>query len=306
MTSTNGLTGARLRSYCRDVELPSRRNGPLGRAADEIMRYGAFVGSVIDHHECLERAMQRAREQIAVLERAGRSAVSGTTIIAGSLTDSRGRFARRWHAPPGGLWGALVVVNTLLPRSFRLLPMAAGVACCEAVRGYCPEATIRWINDVLIGGRKVGGFLCESFLGERSGEEFCLIGFGINVNNESFPDELRDDATSLSLSTGTVIDLGEFSCRFLASLTFHIGLLLYHEDQVLRQQIDEGADHPLLVRWRELSDSIGRSVVYGFDVLSRPQYRAVATGVDDEGGLRLTLADGSRTVEHSGEIRYLS
>lgn len=304
--STNGLTAARLLSYCRDVELPSRRTGPLGREACEIMRYGAFVGSVIEQHERLERAMQRAREHIAVLEQAGRSVISGTTIIAGSLTGSRGRFARSWHAPPGGLWGTLVVVNTLLPRSFRLLPMAVGVACCEAVRGYCPEATVRWVNDVLIGGRKIGGFLCESFLGERSGEEYCLIGFGINVNNESFPDELRDDATSLSLAGGGCVDLDEFACRFLAALTFNVGLLHYYEDQALRGRIDAGADHPLLVRWRELSDSIGRRVVYGFDVLSRPQYRAVTTGVNEDGGLCLSLTDGSRIVEHGGEIRYLS
>ncbi|MCB2217485.1 biotin--[acetyl-CoA-carboxylase] ligase [Desulfofustis glycolicus] len=305
MTSTVGLTAARLRSYCRDVELPARRSGPLGRAADEIMRYGAFVGSVIERHKRLERAMLLAREQIAVRERAGESVVSGTTIIADSLTGSRGRFARSWHAPPGGLWGTLVVVNTLLPPSFRLLPMVAGIACCEAVRDYCPAATVRWINDVLIGGRKVGGFLCESFIGEGSGEEFCLIGFGINVNNESFPEELRDDATSLSLAAGTAVDLSEFGCRFLAALTFNIGLLYYHEDHVLGQRIDAGAAHPLLLRWRELSDSLGRSVVYGFDVISRPQYRAVVTGIDNEGGLCLTLTDGSRIVEHSGEIRYL-
>jgi len=250
--------------------------------------------------------MLLAREQITIRERAGASVLSGTTIIADSLSGSRGRFARRWHAPPGGLWGALVVVNTLLPRSFRLLPMAAGVACCEAVHGYCPAAAIRWINDVLIGGRKVGGFLCESFVGERSGEEYCLIGFGINVNNESFPDELRDDAISLSLATGSAVDLGEFGYRFLAALRFNIGLVHFYEEQVLGEHVDEGAEHPLLLRWRELSDSIGRRVIYGFDVLSRPQYRAVVAGVDGEGGLCLTLPDGSRIVEHSGEIRYLT
>jgi BirA family transcriptional regulator, biotin operon repressor / biotin---[acetyl-CoA-carboxylase] ligase len=296
----------RLQCFRRDVELSSRRRGPLGRTADEIMRYGAFVGSFIEQHESLERAMQHARKRIGVLEREGRSVVSGSTIIAETLTGSRGRFARSWHAPPGGLWGTMVFVNTLLPHSFRLLPLAAGVACCEAVHHYCSTATIRWINDVLIEGRKVAGFLCESFVGERSGEDYCLVGFGINVNNEIFPPELRDHATSLSLSGAGSIDLGEFACRFLAALSFNIGLLYYHEGRLLRQDADAAAEHPLLVRWRELTDSIGRRVLYGFDVMSRPQYRAVVTGIADDGGLCLTLEDGSRIVEHSGEIRYLA
>ncbi|MBE0583898.1 MAG: hypothetical protein IH612_09035, partial [Desulfofustis sp.] len=122
MTVPVCLSVDRLQRFCRDVELPSRRRGPQGRRADEIMRYGAFVGSVVEQHDSLERAMQRAREQIGELERTGQSVLSGSTIIAGTLTGSRGRFARSWHAPPGGLWGTLVIVNTLLPRSFRLLP----------------------------------------------------------------------------------------------------------------------------------------------------------------------------------------
>lgn len=294
-----------LTSYIETVELPLRRIGRWGQSADEILRYGGFVGSVVERYKQLHRTMTAARQHIGLLEKSRRSVASGTIITADSLSGSKGRFSRNWHAPPGGLWGTLIVVNTLLPESRQLLPLAVGVACCEAVRRCGLPATIRWINDVLIEGRKVGGFLCESFHGEISQEEYCLLGFGINVNNENFPDELRDLASSLSLNLGAMVKFEDFACSFLASLTWNIGLLYYQEDRLLRQQTTEDENHPLLERWLELSDSVGRRVMYGFDVLSKPQYRAMVRGLDGDGGLRLVLEDGAEIVEHSGEIRYL-
>lgn len=304
MASFDHLSAARLKTHIDAVELSLRRIGAHAEYAAEILRYGAFIGSEVHCHASLDRTMVRARREISQMEQAGRSIRSGTTIIAASLTGSKGRFTRHWHAPPGGLWGTVILVNTLLPRFRNLLPQAVGVACCEAVHRYGVPATIRWINDVLVDGRKIAGFLCESFIGERSGEEYCLLGFGINVNNEQFPHELRDSAASVSMLAGKSVDLTRFACDFLAALTFQVGLLHHHEARVLRQETEE-YPHPLLLLWRELSDSIGRPVVYGFDVVARPQYRAHTVEVTNDGGLCLRLEDGREIVEYSGEIRYL-
>lgn len=303
---SESLTPSSIASYIERVEMPLRSVGRWKPVAAEIFRYGGFVGSVVEHHLSLDRTMLAARELISRHERAERSVSSGTTIIADMLTASKGRFTRSWHAPEGGLWGTLILVNTLLPAARQLLPLAAGIACCEAVRRCGVDgATIRWINDVLINGRKVGGFLCESFNGEWSGEEYCLIGFGINVNNRMFPPELQDNATSVSLSRMAPVDLLVFQCMFFAALSWNIGLLCYCEALTLRQEEQEDTLHPLLQQWLALSDSIGRRVVYGFDVVTKPLYRAVVTGLADDGGLRLLLEDGVELIEHSGEIRYL-
>ncbi len=282
-----------------------RKRGPWEAAAEDALRYGRFVGSVIEQHERLGRTMDHARTLIAKQEASGRSVSSGTIIIADTVTNSRGRFSRDWHAPPGGLWGTVILVNTLLPPSFRLLPFTVGIACCEALRRIGLQADIRWVNDVLIGGRKVAGFLCESFISDRFHEEYCLLGFGINVNNTLFPEELRDYATSVSLEQGATADLDAFARTFFAALSFHVGLLVWYESRLLAEAVDESQLHPLLHSFLQLTDTVGRPVVYGFDVLAKPQYRAVVVGLTGDGGLRMVLEDGREIVEHSGEIRYL-
>ncbi len=300
------LSASRLRSYIKDVELPVRTNVWPEPEASLILRFGAGIGSVLEHHAELHRTMLQARSHISAIERADKSVVSGTTILADRLTGSKGRFTRHWHAPQGGLWGSTIYVNTLLPRSRLLLPVAAGIAGCEAVReSGAQDAVIRWINDVLIGGSKVGGFLAESLTGARSREEYCLIGFGINVNNEQFPEEIQATATSLGRHLGRPVDLETFTYCFLAKLSWNIGLLHYYEEALLPDLTPNGSGHPLIRRWRELSDSPGKRVLFGFDVMASPQYRATVSSITEDGGLQLVLEDGSEITEYSGEIRYL-
>ena len=171
-----------------------------------------------------------------------------------------------------------------------LAPLAVGVAGCEAMRAAgAGDAVIRWINDVLIGNRKVGGFLAENFPGSISGEDYCLLGFGINLNNEEFPDHLDQIATSLSLEMGRKADLESFTTCFLAKLSWNLGLLYWWEAEELARLYEEEfrGDHPLICRWKELSDTLGRRVVFGFDVENDPQYEALVKDITNDGGLRL-------------------
>lgn len=274
----------------------------------EVMRYGGFVGSVIECHEQLERAMERSRSLISEVEELGGSVASGTVILADSMNRTKGRFSRVWHAPEGGVWGCLVHVNTLLDHSRAFVPLAVGIACCEAVQESGGDgATLRWVNDVLFGEKKVAGFLVEGFTGPGYGEVYNLIGFGINVNNTSFPEELNGLATALCQEVKVEVDLTSFTTRFLAKLAWNMGLIYYEEARELREEGFSGRDgaHLLLQRWRELADSVGKRVVYGFDVMTNPQYRGEVLALEPDGGLRIQLEDGHDIVEHSGEIRYL-
>jgi len=290
----------------RLIEARLRRQAWGAAEVERILRYGAFVGSAIECHPVLDRAMERARTHIAAMEQDGRSVHNGTVILAGRLQRSKGRFDRAWHAPVGGLWGCLLHVNTLLPQSRNLIPLAVGVACCEAVREMGLAAELRWVNDVLVGDRKVAGFLIESFFSPRYREEYNLIGFGINVNNHQFPHELRDTALSLAQALGRPLDLNAFARLFLAKLSFALGLLYCEEERGL----DDGdgwaeGGHRLLRWWRELSTTIGRRVVFGFDVMQAPQYRATVSGISGSGGLVMVFDDGHEKTEFSGEIRYI-
>jgi len=286
-----------------------------------ILRRGLHIGSAIVHHPFLPRAMAEARRQIAEAEERDEATASGFLITADRLSECQGRFRRPWHAPCGGLWGCLALANTLLPESRALLPLAVGVAAAETVRFFAPAAALRWVNDVLVGGRKLAGFLIESFLTPRYREEFDLVGLAFNLNNQDFPAELRRHATSLAAELGQTISLPYFLALFLVKLRWNIGLLLHEEERLLASepraepqtepqteppaQPLAPAKHRILAAWLSLTDTLGKKLRYGFDVFNDPQYEATAIGIDECGGLILEHADGWRRTEYSGEVRYL-
>lgn len=290
-------------------ELPLRcRHFPAAQVR-EILAYGAVVGSEIDIFPHRQRCMDTARELIRDSEAANRSFSGGRAFIARELAAGKGRFARSWHAPAGGLWLTLVLVSTLLPQHGRFYPLAVGVACAETLRSFGVDAQIKWVNDILVGGRKICGVLTETDRGLLGREEYVLLGIGINVNNRDFPGELSQTATSLKDLLGRDTDLDLVAARLLAKLRWNIGLLHHVEAAQLAEEGDSGEpplNHPLLVAWRELSDTIGRRVLFGFDVQQAPQYEAIVEDIDSSGGLILRhLADNTMVTEYAGEIVYL-
>jgi len=317
MTDSKLLTPDHIRQIIHEEEIPLRCRTYPHDTVNEVLRYGAFVGSTIEHHIQIPRAMDRARELIRDAEIENQSFHSGAVILADEMIQSRGRFNRSWHAPPGGLWMAIVVVNTLLPESNLLLPMAAGIACCEILCNYGLAAHIKWVNDVLVSGKKISGILTETFTGTRFGEEYFLIGIGINVNNKKFPAELSQQATSLKSCLNEEISIPEMAAGLLAKLRWNIGLLYYEEARHLEthggvaKRIEPRAEnmhadeHLLLKSYKSLTDIFNRRVLFGFDVQEKPQFEAKVIGLDSSGGLILELDDTSRVVQYSGEIIYL-
>ncbi len=308
MTAINRPTPTSLQEYLWTCEISSRRRHPLPPSPERILRYGAIVGSVIQCHSSMERTMDQARLHINDLEKKGASVASGTVILADRLLRSKGRFARSWHAPMGGLWGCVILADTFLTRARTLLPLALGVSCCEAVRGLgVEEARVRWVNDVLVGGQKLGGFLVESLRSSRHGEAFHLLGFGININNSCFPAALTETAVSLSQILGREVNLHEFTLSFLAKMAWNIGLLCYEEEEEMHPSFypEEQQGHLLLDQWKNLSDTVGRKVLYGYDIQRKPLYEAMVTGIRADGAIVMRLADGHEIIEHGGELQYL-
>jgi len=300
---------SQLQDYINSRESHLRTGCTPGVPEEIIFRYGGFIGSRIHRFPVLDRSMDYCRTLIEQTERENRSVSSGTIVIADELEHSKGRFARSWHAPVGGLWGCLIVANTFIDTTLNYVPLALGISGCEAIREFgCHDASIRWINDVLIGGRKCAGFLIEGYRTSPGGEDYLLVGFGINLNNDIFPPHLGDMAISLKQATGKMVDNNEFCLSFFAKLCWNIGLVCYEEQQKLvsGRYSGYGGSHLLIEQWKKLSDSLDRRVLYGYDVEESPQYRAKATDISNDGGLIMLLDDGEEIVEHSGEIRYLS
>ena len=317
MTDSEQLSPDTINRVIIKEEAPLRRRAFASDTVNEIFRYGAFIGSVIKQHSRIPRGTESARQLILQAEETDISFHSGTVIIADEMLNSKGRFRRYWHAPKGGVWMTLAMVNTLLQESSLLLPMAAGVACCEVLRHYGIEAHIKWVNDTLVGKKKISGILTETFTGPRFGEEYILIGIGLNVNNDHFPADLSDTAVSMKTCLNKRISLQEVTALLLAKLRWNIGLLLYEEAGHLEKHggiavssMQEsgqapGDEHLLLKSYKNLTDIFNRRVLFGFDVQKNPQFEAKIVGLDNTGGLILEMIDSSKIIQHSGEIIYL-
>lgn len=290
-------SAAHLSAYISQHEIPLRLQHHAALPVVDIFRYGAIIGSECHFSAVLDRCMTSARLLVQEAEEARCSFASGTVIGAAELTAGSGRFQRFWHAPPGGLWFSLVLVNTLSSPFSRLLPLMAGLACAETVAGFGLPAQLKWVNDVMLGGKKVAGILTESQQG-ISGEEYIFIGIGLNVNNRDFPLELSAIATSMATISGYEIDLAQVACDLLAKLSWYYGLLVY---------LDESGEEdtvPFMDKYRQASHCVGRRVSYGFDVQQQPLYEAEVKAIADDGSLVMEI-DGVEIRESGGEILFL-
>jgi len=285
------------------LELAARlsADSPFGPSLTRrILRYGAPLGCRITHHHTLPRCMDLLRDRVRATDRS--VPATGEVVWADQLTASQGRFGRHWFAPEGGLHMAFLWADTLLPEWSRFLPFAVGIACCETLSALGVAATLKWVNDILVRGRKIGGVLTETIMAAPQ-ERYLLVGIGLNINVTSFPGELRGRSTSLQLETGQPYAVQKVLAHLLARLQWNVGLLCYSEALGLETLHDR--DNPILLRWRQLCDSPGRRVVFGHDVHKKPLYTGTVLGIDGQGGLMLRLEDGGRITEYAGEIEYL-
>ena len=211
-----------------------------------------------------------------LVERARSGAPPWTVVVADEQTAGRGRRGATWASPPGaGLW-----MSVLLPPdpSGRPLPLLVGLACADAVEALAPgvEVGIKWPNDLLVGGRKVGGVLCEA-AGVGT-----VAGVGINVARA--PDV--EGATALELEVSRPPARHELAGAVLGALRTLVA-----------------ADRPfadLLPALRE------RDVLLGRPVRTETEGPGVARGIDASGALLLSRGEEEPVRVVAGSVRLSS
>ena len=127
----------------------------------------------------------------------------GTTVIARSQGDGKGQRGRKWTDTPGESLLMSVVVAPKQPLTEQFVFSASvAVAIANVLQNMVGDnpVTIKWPNDIIINDKKAGGILIENVL-RGSNWTHSVIGFGLNVNQTGFPDELSN-ATSLQIATG--------------------------------------------------------------------------------------------------------
>lgn len=126
-------------------------------------------------------------------------APEGTLVVAEAQSAGRGRLGRNWLSPPGvGLYVSLLLRPPLPTQELPPLTLAAAVAGVQAVARVAGVAPgIKWPNDLLLSGKKLGGILTE-LESDRNLRPYVVVGLGLNINNRDFTPELEGLATSLA------------------------------------------------------------------------------------------------------------
>jgi BirA family transcriptional regulator, biotin operon repressor / biotin---[acetyl-CoA-carboxylase] ligase len=255
---------------------------PLSRELILPHLHTAWLGRELHCFEVLDSTNVTAREMAAA------GAPDGAVVIADAQRRGRGRLGRSWVSPARkNLYVSIVLRCDLPPERLAQIGLLAGVATCETIREWCPNATIKWPNDVLIDGRKTAGILAE--MEQSAGRRAVVLGIGVNLNSSvgDFPDELRDKATSLHLATGADLDRARFAGRLLTELEARYG----------EWQRDGFA--PIAAAWRELSPLVGRRIH-----VAEPggAVEGEVLALDDDGALRIRRDDGTEHRVIAGDV----
>jgi len=167
-----------------------------------------------------------------------KDAPEGTVVLADVQTAGKGRMGRDWYSPEGGLWMSVLLNHA----DDCLMPLTAGVAVCEAFQPYDVTLHIKWPNDILLNRKKVAGILTEII------DEKAILGIGINLNVQQFPDDLEVKASSILIETKKHLSI--------QNLYQHLCQSIDKNYQLLKgKKIDE-----LLTKWRNHSIMLGRDV----------------------------------------------
>jgi len=268
---------------------------------------------------------------------AAQAGIRGGVWVADEQTAGRGRGGHGWHSVVGnGLYmSALVSPRKALPMDRAMwISMATGMAAqaaIEEVSGLRPD--LRWPNDVLVRGRKCGGILVESVVvaGESLPKlRYAVVGVGINVNHDAFPEQLRETATSMRIETGREMARERLLATLLRELDREIGALeteVGGSDTAVWSEAEGGTDAaggsvtggPVTAEDSVTADRpVGRggllerfaassSWVQGKRVRVEEGggYTGVTAGLDARGFLRVDGDDGLSHTVLSGGVREL-
>ena len=215
---------------------------------------------------------------------AEKESIHGTIVVAEKQKKGRGRRERVWHSLAGGLYITLVLRTSLPAVSGFYFNFAASLAVVHTLRQlYGIRASVKWPNDVLVGGRKIAGILSDMRV-DSEVIRYLNLGIGINVNNDPSKE------VPSSCSVRGILGKRVFRKKLLSAL---MGELDNRTEKI-------PAVNPVK-EWKDYTSTLGRKV----RVVSMSGTAAgTAVDVDEAGALILKQTDGSRKRVLFGDCFY--
>ncbi len=213
----------------------------------------------------------------------------GTLVAAEKQTAGRGRRGRRWESPPGSsIYMSILLRPDIRPSQASMLTLVMAQSVAEAVREETgQEALIKWPNDIILNQKKICGILTEMST-EIEWINYVVIGVGINVNTEGFPEDLADTATSLYLEGKKKIQRSRLLAGVAERFENNYESFLKCGDLSFMQ---ESYNQLLVNRDREV-----RIMEPGHE------YNGRAAGINEKGELLVCTEDGQIKNIYAGEV----
>ncbi len=251
--------------------------------ADQLLEHRTRTSAGLVALENTDSTQILARRIVDEYVREG-SAVPDLDIVAWSQGQGRGRHGRHWASPPGrGVY--MTLIRSCQVRGWlQLLPLRVATALCEALgRHLGDRCRLKWPNDLLVGGRKLGGILIEAVtLGENGA--VALVGCGVNHRVEAASLGLTG-ATSVRAEAPDAPPLADLARQLIAAVDQELAHTRLASDVVARYQA---------FSLHEIGDSL-RCEIDGVVVEGR------FLGFDEHGFLRLR-SHGEERLISTGEI----
>lgn len=221
-------------------------------------------------------------------DQARRGAAEGLCVIAEEQTAGRGRHGRTWISEKGsGLYFSIVLRPKLAPRYLPLITLMAGVAVHDALEEFGVRPDIKWVNDLLVGEKKIGGILAETV--ETASDLAVVVGIGINLTSRNFRAETTQTATSIENETGKVVAADELAESITAFLSYFYETLN-----------GPGGPADIIDSWRRRSSYFsGKNVRV---TLAGDVIEGVTDGLEENGALRVKNSDGSVRIVQAGDV----
>lgn len=273
-----------------EIQAVSRKGYKILSSPDQITgeEVGARLrtkrlGGEIHYYESIDSTNNEAKRL------AEQGAPHGTLVLAEKQEKGKGRRGRVWDTPGGSsIAMSLLLRPSLAPGHASMVTLVMGLAAARACRELCGvEAEIKWPNDIVVNGRKICGILTE-MSAEMDCINYLVVGTGINVNQQSFPEEIQDVAASLLGSSGKKTNRASLAALCLDRFEEYFEVFLGTEDLTgLEREYNEmlaGKDKK--VRVLEPGN----------------EHEGISRGINRKGELLVELPDGTTEAVYSGEV----
>jgi len=253
-----------------------------------------LAGDTIGSHVYVFREVGSTNAVLRDLADAG--AQEGTVVISEAQRSGRGRGDHAWFSPPGlNLHVSVLLRPAIALAAAPVFSFIASLALTEALWALGVPAGVKWPNDVLVAGRKVGGARLD-VAGDGGRVRYVVLGVGVNVNVprvelEAALGPLAAGATSLQAAVGRAVDRNALAASFLGFVEKWLALYRANGPGVV------------LDAWRARDVLAGRRVAVE-EGTERP-FEGRAAGIDEHGFLHVEDADGVRHTVIAAAVRPL-